>query len=73
MGKKEKKGKGRKGGREGKNEGKEGGRKGELKFGTCHQHLHGVKHEPEQLCTCSTPPAELRVETRREHSELWEN
>lgn len=57
MGKKEKKGKGRKGGREGKNEGKEGGRKGELKFGTCHQHLHGVKHEPEQLCTCSTPPS----------------
>ena len=27
----------------------------ELKFGTCHQPLHGVEHEPLQLPTFSTP------------------
>ena len=28
----------------------------ELKFGTCHQPLHGIEHEPLQLPTCSSPP-----------------
>ena len=38
----------------------------ELKSGNCRQLLHGVKHEPLQLLTRSTPCAELRVETRSE-------
>ena len=36
-----------------------------LKFGICHQPLHGVEHEPLQLPT-QHPQAELRVETRSE-------
>ena len=38
----------------------------ELEFGTCHQPLHGLNHEPLQLLTHSTPWVELRVETRSE-------
>ena len=38
----------------------------ELKFGTCHQPLRGVEHEPLQLQTHSTPRVELTVETRSE-------
>ena len=38
----------------------------ELKFGTCHQPLHGLKHEPLQLPTRNTLLVDLRVETRSE-------
>lgn len=45
----------------------------ELETGTCHLPLPALHAEPLQLPTVSTPSKELRVETRREGSELWEN
>ena len=45
----------------------------ELKCGTCHHPLQGVKHDPLKLLTHSTPRVELRGQTGVRHSVLWEN
>ena len=45
----------------------------ELKSGTCHQPLHGVKHEPLQLPTHSTPEWSSGWRPGARPSVLWEN